>query len=189
MRTVEYRRKRQGRTDYRKRLTYLKSMKPRLVIRLTANHILVQVVEYTPDGDITKVNINSKALSNYGWNYSSSNLPAAYLTGLVAGKVALSKGVKEMVADLGMQEKIHGGRLFAVIKGAVDAGVDMPYSEDCFPSQERLSGQHIQKYAKEIKENKEKYQKQFSAYLKNNLDPEKLPQDFEDTKQKILSEK
>lgn len=185
--TVEYRRKREGKTDYRKRLTYLKSQKPRLVIRLTSSHIITQVVQYNPDGDFTKLTFNSKSLAKYGWNYSTNNLPAAYLTGLVIGKAAVDNGINDLVTDMGMQSKVHGARLFAVIKGVVDAGVAIPYSEKCLPSEERVSGQHIQSYAQSIKEDKEKYEKQFSAYLKNNQDPEKIPQDFENTKQKILN--
>lgn len=187
MGTVEYRRKREGKTDYRNRLTYLKSQKPRLVIRLTSSHVITQVVQYNPDGDFTKAKVNSKILAKYGWNYSTKNLPAAYLTGLAIGKSALDNGINDVVADLGMQSKVHGGKLFAVIKGVADAGVNVPYSDKCLPSEERLSGQHIQNYAQAIKENKEKYEKQFSAYLRNNLDPENLPQDFENTKQKILN--
>ncbi|MFW5990623.1 MAG: 50S ribosomal protein L18 [Candidatus Nanoarchaeia archaeon] len=186
-RAVGYSRKRQGKTDYKLRLTYLKSQKPRLVIRITGNYIIAHVVEYNPDGDMTKLMINSKKLSEYGWKYSFDNLPAAYLTGLAAAKEAQRQGVHEAVADLGMQAKIHGSRLFAVIKGAIDAGLKVPYSENCFPPDERIRGEHIQKFAQSIKNDNEKYQKQFSSYLKNNQDPEKIPEIFDNIKQKIIA--
>ena len=35
--------------------------------------------------------------------------------------------------------------MFAALKGMVDGGLEVPHSEDIFPSEERLSGEHIDK--------------------------------------------
>ncbi|MGM5482894.1 MAG: 50S ribosomal protein L18 [Nanobdellota archaeon] len=184
IKAVEFRRKREGKTDYKQRLTYLKSQKQRLVIRLASNHIICQIVEFHPDGDLTKVFFNSKKLKDYGWNYSAKNIPAAYLTGLVVGKLAETKKITDVIADLGMQEKIHGCKLYAVIKGAAEAGLQVAHSEDCFPSENRLKGQHIQNHANTLGDDKEK---QFSGYLKNKQNPDIMPEELEKTKQKILN--
>lgn len=143
-RTVPYRRKRDGKTNYRKRLELLKSRKNRLIIRKTNTSIIMQVVSYEADGDKVLVGLTSKKLATYGWKHSGKNLPAAYLTGMLLGKEAAKKGIKEAIVDLGLQTPIKGSRLYAALKGAADAGLDVHASEQVFPAEDRLSGKHIQ---------------------------------------------
>jgi large subunit ribosomal protein L18 len=38
--------------------------------------------------------------------------------------------------------------LFAALKGAVDAGLDIPHDPAIFPSQDRIMGKHIDKFRK-----------------------------------------
>ena len=45
--TVPFRRKREGKTNYKKRLGLLKSKSLRLVVRKSNKHILVQLVDQT----------------------------------------------------------------------------------------------------------------------------------------------
>lgn len=182
IKTIPHRRRREGKTNYKNRLNHLLSQKPRLAIRTTNKNVIIQLIEYHPEGDITKVKVNSRNLREYGWHYSKNNLCACYLAGLLAGKKAISLGFKEAVADIGMQSKVKGGRIFSALKGAIDAGLSIPHSEDCFPSEERLKGEHIQNYASSMEEEKG----QFSSYYKNDLKPENISQVFEETKQKIL---
>ncbi|MBU1974265.1 MAG: 50S ribosomal protein L18, partial [Nanoarchaeota archaeon] len=47
---VLYRRKREGRTNYAKRLTMLIARKTRLVVRLTNQRVIAQLIEFTPQG-------------------------------------------------------------------------------------------------------------------------------------------
>ena len=143
MKTIRFRRKREGKTNYKKRLALLKSGKPRLVIRRSNKHITLQVVNYDPDGDKVLVTVNSKVLAKKGWKYSTKSLPAAYLAGVLLGKSALEKGVEEAIVDIGMFHHINGSRLTAAIKGAVDAGLKVPVGDNIFPSDDRLSGAHI----------------------------------------------
>ncbi len=140
---VKMRRRREGKTNYRKRLAYLKSGKPRAVVRKTLKYIIVQIVEYNDDGDRILVGLNSSHLAKYGWKGSFKNTPAAYLTGYLAGKLALKKGIKEAVLDIGLQSPIKGSRVFAALKGMVDAGMSIPHSEDVYPAEERIKGEHI----------------------------------------------
>ena len=46
--TVAYRRKREGKTNYKKRLSLLLSQKNRVVVRFTQTQIIGQVVSFEP---------------------------------------------------------------------------------------------------------------------------------------------
>jgi len=140
---VKMRRRREGKTNYRKRLAYLKSGKPRAVVRKTLKYIIVQIVEYHEDGDKILIGVNSSHLRKYGWSGSFKNTPAAYLTGYLAGKLALKKGINEAVLDIGLQSPVKGSRVFAALKGLVDAGLNVPHSEEVYPSEDRIKGKHI----------------------------------------------
>ncbi len=140
---VKMRRRREGKTDYRKRLAYLKSGKPRAVVRKSLRYITVQIVEYHEDGDRILVGVNSRKLKDYGWNGSFKNTPAAYLTGYLAGKMALKKGIEEAILDIGLQRPVKGSRVFAALKGMLDAGLSIPHGDGIFPSEERIKGLHI----------------------------------------------
>ncbi len=140
---VKMRRRREGKTNYRKRLAYLKSGKPRAVVRKTLRYVIVQIVEYHDDGDKILVGVNSSHLKKYGWKGSFKNTPAAYLTGYLAGKLALKKGIEEAVLDIGLQSPVKGSRVFAALKGMVDAGLYVSHSEEVYPSEDRIKGEHI----------------------------------------------
>lgn len=181
---IGYRRKREGKTDYKQRLKLVASGKPRLAIRRTGKHIITQLIEFHPDGDRILTTATSKELAKYGWKTHARNLPAAYLTGLLCGKKAK---VKEAIADIGLNKSHRGGVLYAALKGALDAGLKIPHNEEALPTEERLTGKHIEKYAKSI--DKAKYGKQFSKYIKTNAKPEEIQKQFEAAKAKILKEK
>jgi large subunit ribosomal protein L18 len=141
--TLKLRRRREGRTDYKKRLSLLKSREPRVVVRRSNNNTIVQVVEYRPDGDVILAQASTAQLPAMGWKAHTGNLPAAYLAGYLAGARAKKAKVSSAIADLGMRRPQHGGRLFAALKGVVDAGIKVPLSEAVIPSEERLQGTHI----------------------------------------------
>lgn len=176
--TVPYRRKREGKTHFKQRLELLKSGKNRLVIRKSNTSISVQFVAYQPDGDKVLCTFKSSKLEAHGWKYSKKSLPAAYLTGLAAGKLALEKGVKEAILDLGLQTPQKGSKLYATLKGVVDAGVAIPHNPEVFPSEERISGQHIATGGEVLA-------KQATAYAKNKLAVADLPKAFASTKDAI----
>ena len=181
--TIPFRRKRQGKTNYKKRLALIKSGKLRLVVRKSNKNMLVQLIKYSDVGDKVIKTITTKNLSEYGWDLNTSNIPSAYLTGLLIGKEM--KG-KEAILDLGLQTPISGSRLFAVLKGASDGGLKIKFSEEVVPKEERIIGKHIENHAKSLK-GKDEYNKIFSSYLKNKKDPEKFQEYFDKVKQKILS--
>lgn len=164
------------------------AQKPRLVIRLSNQKIIAQLIDFKTTGDVVLMGRDSSALKKYGWPFSGKNLPAAYLTGYLLGKKAQEKKIKEAVLDLGFRAPIKGNRIYACLKGAVEAGLKVPHGEGVFPSPERMSGKHISDYAQKIKE-QGFYQQKFSQYLKNNLEPTKIEESFQKTRQKIEQEK
>jgi large subunit ribosomal protein L18 len=142
---VQFARKRSGRTNYKKRLGLLKSNLPRLIVRKTLTSVIVQIVNFAPEGDKVIATSNSKTLKRLGWKHSCKNIPAAYLSGFIVGKMAVEANVKKAIADLGVQSITKGGKILAAVKGAKDAGLDIPMSEDIAPGKETLSGKHIEK--------------------------------------------
>lgn len=188
--TVPYRRRREGKTNYRLRKKLIISKMPRLVVRKTNRYIITQLVEATVIGDIVITSAHSQELrKKYGWLGDLNNLPAAYLTGLLCGLRAANKGVKKAILDIGLHTPSRGAAVFAAMKGFVDGGVAVPHDESILPDEARIRGEHISKYAEMlISEKPEEYSKRFSEYLSRSLPPEKLPKHFEEIKKKIVAD-
>jgi len=140
---VPFRRRREGKTDYRRRLKLLKGNLPRAVVRKSLQNISVQIALYDQGGDTIVASAVSKELRRFGWNLNTGNVPAAYLTGLLAGKRAKAKGIAAAVLDIGLNSPARGARMFASLKGLLDAGIDIPHDESVLPSPERLQGKHL----------------------------------------------
>ena len=153
---VKMRRRREGRTDYRKRLTLLKSKKIRAVIRKTNRRIIIQFVEYQENGDKIITGVTSDMLKNYGWKYSLKSIPASYLTGYLGGKIAIKKNIKEAVLDMGLYPSVKGSRIYSSLRGIIDAGIEIPHSDEIFPPEDRIVGKHIGDIEKDFKEVKSK---------------------------------
>ena len=185
---VPFRRRREGKTNYHKRLKLLKSKKPRLVVRKSLNHHIAQIIVYDPKGDRTVVSAHTRELiRDYGWKGHTGNTPSAYLLGLLIGYKAKQAGIEEAILDIGLHPPTRGSSVFAVLKGAVDAGLNVPHSEEIFPEDYRIRGEHVANYAKALKEEDEAlYRRQFGGYLARGLEPEKLPEHFEEVKAKII---
>lgn len=162
---LPFKRKAEGKTDYKRRLRLLQSRKPRLVVRRSNNYIQAQIVSFGDKGDKTLASANSNSLKKLGWNFSCDTTPAAYLVGLAIGKVALKNKVSEVVLDSGLYRSSKGNRIYAVVKGAIDSGLKIPVDEKILPSEERISGKHI------------------AGFVAKNKD---LPAKFEQIKQMII---
>lgn len=185
---VPFRRRRELKTDYGQRKRLLKSGKIRVVTRASNKQVLIQFVMSKIGGDQTYIQTTSGDLKKYGWDIATSNLPASYLTGYLAGKRALKAKIKDAILDIGTQTAYSGTKIFATLKGVVDAGVDVPCNETMLPSEDRIRGDHIQSYAKLLaKEDQNKYNRYFAKYLAASKKPEKITEYFEETKSKIDS--
>ena len=143
---VPFRRRREGRTNYHVRYKMILSKKPRVVIRKSNASTTLQLVMAEQKGDKTLLTVNSRELKNFGFNLSLSNLPAAYLTGLIFGKKMLALGIDEGIADIGLHASTKGNRIYAAIKGVVDAGVNVPHGSEILPDDGRIRGEHIKKH-------------------------------------------
>ena len=187
--TVKFRRKRESKTDYLKRRKLISSRKTRLVIRKQVGTIIVQFVNFDAKGDKILSSATSQELSKFNWNFKKDNLSSAYLTGLLAG-VRAKKNLKFAVLDIGLRQSVKGSSLYASLKGVLDAGIEVPHSDAVLPSSERIKGEHIINYANILKgESEELYKKQFSGYIKKNINIMDITKQFDLVKEQILKEK
>jgi len=90
--------------------------------------------------------------------------------------------------DVGLRRTTTGSKLFAALKGAADGGLEVPHSDRRFvgyddeakkPDPETLRkhifGGHVADYMKLLQEeDRAKYDKQFSAYIKAGVNPDDL---------------
>lgn len=174
---------RDDKTNYRRRAAILIGRRSFVTVKVSDQNVAAQVLKPTPTGDIVLASAHSRELAKQGWKGALNNLPACYLTGMLLGKKALGKGVKNAVLYIGKDH--FTSRVAACMKGIVDGGVSMPVSEESLPEQERITGQHIAEYASTLKENQEEYNSRFSAILKNGLSPEDYPSHFEEIKSRL----
>ncbi|MBK7385649.1 MAG: 50S ribosomal protein L18 [Methanothrix sp.] len=143
---VPLRRRKEGKTDYHIRYKLLLSKRPRVVVRKSNASTTLQLVVAELEGDKTLLTVNSRELRDFGFSSAVGNLPAAYLTGLLFGKRMLALGAEGGIADIGLHASTKGNRIYAAIKGVVDAGVDVPHSPEIFPDEERIRGEHIKSH-------------------------------------------
>ena len=181
--TVRFRRRRAGLTDYKSRIRLLKSGEPRLVIRKSLNNLTAQIITYSRNGDNVLISANSGELKKLGWIANTGNIPSAYLVGLLLGKRALKSNIKSAIVDIGIAVSSKGSRTYSALKGAIDAGLDIPYNKDVLPDDKRVSGVHIAEYSKKLSQ--EELGKKFSRYLKDNVAPADIGKLFESVKEKI----
>ena len=148
LRTMK-RRRRECRTDYKARRILLTSGLPRIVVRRTNKYFILQAVESVEAQDKVVATITSRELLKNGWTAKGSlkSIPAGYLTGVLMAKKL--KGGKYIV-DLGMARTGVGSRVFAVVKGLIDGGLDISANEKVFPSEERLNGEHLKPEVKDM---------------------------------------
>jgi large subunit ribosomal protein L5e len=219
---VQFRRRREGKTDYRARKRLIaqdknkyNSPKYRLVVRLSNKTITAQVAYAKIEGDYIMAAAYSSELKNYGFPIPVSNYPAAYATGLLVARRLLTKlnladkykgvekvdgadyNVEELAdgprpfrcyLDVGLNRTTTGSKVFAVMKGATDGGLEIPHSVTRFVGYDKegkalkadvlrkhIFGGHVAEYMKNLKEeNPPKFQKQFGDYIKNKIEPGQL---------------
>ncbi len=185
---VAFRRRREGKTDYQQRRGLVLSGLPRLVVRGSLGNMTVEVVTAEAGGDKVVAYAHSKELARkHGWLGGTGNISAAYLTGLICGFRTVEKGIGDAVFDIGLQHPSKGSRVFAALKGAVDAGLKVPFDKAKLPDEKRITGQHVVEYARLLSSNMEAYQKRFSAQLSAGLKPEEMSVHFAQVREKIVS--
>jgi len=158
---VKFRRRREGRTDYRQRHKLItqdknkyQSPKYRLVVRFTNRYVICQIIYAEVVGDKVLCSATSKELPKYGLPVGLKNYSAAYCTGLLVARRLLQKlgldetytGVEEVddekrpfraLLDVGIKNTTTGAKVFGAMKGASDGGLDIPHSNKRFPGYSR----------------------------------------------------
>jgi large subunit ribosomal protein L5e len=228
---VKYRRRREGRTDYRARKKLIiqsknkyNTPKYRLVVRFTNKDIITQIVAAKIKGDLVLTAAYAHELPQYGLKHGLTNYAAAYATGLLIARRHLKKlglasrypgktevtgedwqydydeleeGPKPFKAllDVGLVKTSTGARIFAVLKGALDGGMDVPHSESRFVGYDSekgtlnaevlrkyIFGGHVADYMRFLKEkNPERYAKHFSKFIADGVGPDDLEKIYEKT--------
>lgn len=180
--------------------------KYRLVARITNSKVIAQVVYAELVGDKVLCQADSNELKKWGLTTGLTSYAAAYATGLLLGRRLLKQlgmddlyvGKKQadgemyepgaeakdkrrpfmVILDVGIRRPTVGNRVFAVMKGASDAGLYVPHSNKKFPGYEqiekkksvytagvhrdRIFGCHIDEYMEKFQETETN--KQFSKW-------------------------
>ena len=135
------RRLREEKTNYKKRGTMLMGKRDFITVNITNENTQVQILTPGMTGDKVVASAHSRYLIEKGWKGSRKSVPAAYLTGYLAGKKALGKGAKDAIMYTGTRRFTQ--RMAAALKGVVDAGLKVPADPERFPTDERINGDHL----------------------------------------------
>jgi len=190
------------------------SPKYRLVVRISNKDIICQIIYATLNCDRVLTCAYGKELKQerYGIKAGNHNYAGAYATGLLIARRVLKHlkldtvypgkekldgtwyMVKEVAGqrrpfivllDIGLARSTTGAKVFAVLKGAVDGGLEIPHKTkrlaghngdtgkfDAKILRKHIFGGHVAEYMKLLQaEDPEKYQSQFSEYLKAQVGP------------------
>ncbi len=112
-----------------------------ITVNITNENTQVQVLKPGMTGDKVIASAHSRYLLEKGWKGSRKSIPAAYLTGYLAGKKALSQGEKDAILYTGTRR--YTQRVAAALKGVVDSGLQVPSDSETFPPDERINGEHL----------------------------------------------
>ena len=191
----------------------LGAVKSRLCVRITNSRVIVSVVKAYIDGDRVVAYADSTELKNYGVEFGLTNYFAAYATGFLcarralaangldsvyqptteAGEFALTEDIEgerrayKVFLDIGLAKASKGANVFSALKGASDAGLQIPHSEsrffgytkekglDAAQLRDRIFMKSLVEYMKTLKnEDEEAYNRQFSNYIKLEISPESI---------------
>ena len=135
------RRLREEKTNYKKRATMLVGKHDFITVTVSNENTQVQILKPEITGDKVIASAHSRYLLNKGWKGSRKSIPAAYLTGYLAGKKAIGSGAKDAILYTGTRK--YTQRMAAALKGVIDAGLEVPANSETFPPEERINGEHL----------------------------------------------
>lgn len=198
--------------------------KYRLVVRCTNKDIIAQIVAARVVGDEVLTAAYAHELPRYGVKLGLTNYAAAYCVGLLCARRHLQKlkldetypGVEEVdgemfdieedehrrpftaLLDIGLVRTTTGRKTFAVMKGAVDGGMNVPHNEKRFPAyskeegfdpeelKSRILGTHVSEYMNYLlEEDEDAYQRQFARYIKEGIEPDDIEDMYLEAHKKI----
>jgi large subunit ribosomal protein L5e len=243
---VKFRRRRQGKTDYRARKRLCAQAKDkynqpkwRLVVRITNKYVISQIVKPLIIGDDVVCSAYSSELPRYGLTVGLKNYAACYCTGLLIARRMLTKigladtykGQDEEITgevistemngktyfvdelddnkrpfranlDVGIRSTTTGARIFGVMKGATDGGLDVPHNHKRFPGydgdtkkfeaevlHDRIFGSHVSEYMEEMQEeDPDLYKNFFAKYIAAGHAADSLEDLYTSVHQKIRAD-
>ena len=141
------------------------SKKYRLVVRRTNTKFITQIIFSTMTGDRVLCSAESTELKAHGLTAGLTNYASAYATGLLLARRLLKQvGLSDLykattdvngeyfnidddadddkrpfkaLLDVGLQRTTTGARIFGVLKGACDGGINVPHKTKRFPGYSR----------------------------------------------------
>lgn len=186
--------------------------------------IICQVVAARLAGDEILTAAYAHELPRYGIKHGLTNFAAAYCVGLLCARRHLTKlgldetyvGVEEVdgemfqveeeegrrpftaLLDIGLVRTSTGNKVFSVMKGAVDGGMNIPHNEKRFPAYSkeegfdpeelkgRILGNHVSEYMNYLlEEDEDAYQRQFSRYIRDGIEPDAIEDMYLEAHRKI----
>ncbi|VDK89023.1 unnamed protein product [Litomosoides sigmodontis] len=187
--------------------------KYRLIVRFTNRDVIAQIAYSRIEGDVVVCSAYSHELPRYGIKVGLTNYASAYATGLLLArrhllKIGLAekyKGLEEAsgddynvekegerapfraVLDVGLARTVTGAKVFAVMKGVADGGIDIPHSETRFfgynsetkynaeAHRDRILGKHVADYMKLLQEqDADAYKRHFSRFIAANINADDI---------------
>jgi large subunit ribosomal protein L5e len=173
-----------------------------LVVRFTNTSVICQLIYAKIQGDIIVTAAYSNELKKYGVPVGLTNYAAAYCTGLLCARRALTKlgldktefnaeeGPRQFKAnlDIGLARTSSGAKIFGAMKGAVDGGLDIPHSSKRLPGYDKekdecdgqvlrkyIFGGHVADYMRSLEEeDEEEFKKHFSRFVKAGITADKI---------------
>ncbi|MDE1825467.1 MAG: 50S ribosomal protein L18 [Candidatus Micrarchaeota archaeon] len=181
---LKFRRRREAKTNYAKRLALVKGNLDRIVVRRSNKRIVGQVIRYNEKGDVVLYGADSRELRALGWP-ARSNRSSAYLTGMLLGsKIRPEDRQKEYILDIGLNSPVKNSIPFVFAKGCKESGIKLRGVFEVEPK--FYDSSLVSIYAKGLKEKDEKaYQRQFSTYAKEKVTVESMSKLFIEAKEKI----
>jgi len=170
--------------------------------------IIAQIVAARLSGDEVIAAAYAHELPRYGVKLGLTNFASAYCVGLLVARRVLKKmgldelytGAEEVTGemfqvepdddkrpfrallDIGIVTATTGHKVFAVMKGAVDGGLDVPHNEKRFPAytkeegfdaevlKSHIMGEHVGEYMELLaEEDEDRYKEQFGRYINEGI--------------------
>jgi len=193
-----------------------KTPKYRLVVRVTNRDIIAQIFAADLSHDVCLASAYSHELPRYGISLGLTNYAAAYATGLLLARRINKKftlnyeGNTEIdgndynvepegdkkpfkaLLDVGLARTTTGARIFGVLKGACDGGIDVPHKDRRFPGSKRADGEwssdpevhrkyifggHVADWLRQVQDDEERksqVKQQFSRYIEAGISADDL---------------
>ncbi|KAK9159681.1 hypothetical protein Syun_006022 [Stephania yunnanensis] len=199
---VKFKRRRQGKTDYRARIRLINqdknkynTPKYRFVVRILKRVMLWHPLgalfywlrslafNFTPSYDHL-IAAYAHELPHFGLEVGLTNYAAAYCTGLLLARRVL----KTLELDEEYEGNVEASGEDFSVEGALDGGLDIPHSDKRFAGFKKedkqldaevhrkyIYGGHVAAYMRTLTEDEpEKYQTHFSEYVKKQIEADDL---------------